>query len=414
MTVGSSCPDCALADTQSRLQKAEPLVFVRLVGKPLITGTRYTVCCLRCHLCEKRFYAPVPAAIKNAPKYDISVATTLAIGRYSLGLPMYRTQQNQTQHAIPMKDATQWDLIKGAYGLVSPVYGALIQESANGHLALFDDTPGRILSNQAQGLATHTTAFISVHEGHKIHLFFTGRNHAGKNAEEILSQRSTETPLLAMMDASPSNIPKLNAELAARFILCFCLVHGRRKFFEVFHFFDKECDFVLQLIGQVYAHEAHCQAKKLSPKERLLYHQTHSQPLMDSLYLWLNNQLLYELCEENGGLGKAVKYLLKHWLKLTTFLRVAGAPLDNSWAEQAIKIAIRHRRNSLFYRTPKGALVGDCFMSLIYTATQNGVNPYDYLNTLQRYPKEVEANPALFLPWNYLDTIKTLSQAKAA
>jgi hypothetical protein len=109
-----------------------------------------------------------------------------------------------------------------------------------------------------------------------------------------------------------------------------------------------------------------------------------------------------------------VKYLLKHWLKLTTFLRVAGAPLDNSWAEQAIKIAIRHRRNSLFYRTPKGALVGDCFMSLIYTATQNGVNPYDYLNTLQRYPKEVEANPALFLPWNYLDTIKTLSQAKAA
>ena len=132
-------------------------------------------------------------------------------------------------------------------------------------------------------MATHTTAFISVHEGHKIHLFFTGRNHAGKNAEEILSQRSTSDPLLAMMDASPSNIPKLDAELAARFILCFCLVHGRRKFFEVFHFFDKECDFVLQLIGQVYAYEAHCQAKKLSPKQRLLYHQTHTDGLSLSL-----------------------------------------------------------------------------------------------------------------------------------
>jgi len=106
--------------------------------------------------------------------------------------------------------------------------------------------------------------------------------------------------------------------------------------------------------------------------------------------------------------------MLRHWLPLTTFLRVAGAPLDSSWAERAIKIAIRHRRNSLFYKTCNGAKVGDCLMSLIYTANQNGINPYDYLNILQLYGPQVKANPAQWLPWNYLQTMADMTQSTAA
>ena len=328
---------------------------------------------------------------------------------------MYRMEQTQAHHGIPMKDATQWDLLKGLHVTVVPVYDELGKQASNGSLMLYDDTPGRILENQAQGLATHTTAFISVYEEHKIHLFFTGRNHAGNNADAILANRTTKEPVIAMMDASPSNIPKkMNAELTARFILCFCLVHGRRKFFELLGAFDKECDFVLDMIGLVYTNDKHCKKVKLSPQERLVYHQTHSQPLMEALRLWLNNQLTYERNEPNSGLGEAVRYMLRHWIPLTTFLRVAGAPLDSSWAERAIKIAIRHRRNSLFYKTPKGAAVGDCLMSLIYTCTRNGVNPYDYLNALQRHGPQVKMNPECWLPWNYLDTIATLSFALAA
>ena len=77
--------------------------------------------------------------------------------------------------------------------------------------------------------------------------------------------------------------------------------------------------------------------------------------------------------------------MLKHWEALTNFLRVAGAPIDNSLCEQAIKVAIRHRRNSLFYKTFKGAKMGDCLMSVIHTAAKNNINIFDYLNTLQRY-----------------------------
>ena len=67
--------------------------------------------------------------------------------------------------------------------------------------------------------------------------------------------------------------------------------------------------------------------------------------------------------EPNSGLGRAISYLLKHWEKLTLFLRVAGAPLDNNICERALKKAILHRKNALFYKTCHGAHVGDIFMS---------------------------------------------------
>lgn len=416
LTIGSACPDCAACNTKGKLGKDNDSLrtIVRLVGSPLITGTRYLAPGLRCDVCLARFQTPIPDVIKNAPKYDVTCATSLAIGRYSLGLPMYRIEHNQAHHEIPMKDATQWDLLRGLEDVASPVHEVLSQWASNGTLMIYDDTPNRILTNQAKGFATHTSAFISVYQEHKIHLFITGRNQAGKNADTILTNRTHEEPVIAMMDASPHNIPKqMNAELTARFILCFCLVHGRRKFFEIFGDFDQQCDFVLDVIGQVFANDAHCKENKLSPKERLLYHQTHSQPLMEALRLWLHNQLNYELSEPNSGLGEAVRYMLRHWKPLTTFLRVADAPLSSSWAERAIKVAIRHRRNSLFYKTSKGAQVGDCLMSLIYTCTQNGINPYDYLNTLQRHGPEVKVNPSRWLPWNYLQAVSE-NQAQAA
>jgi hypothetical protein len=60
--------------------------------------------------------------------------------------------------------------------------------------------------------------------------------------------------------------------------------------------------------------------------------------------------------------------MLKRWDKLTFFLRRAGVPLDNNTCERVLKMAIRHRRNSLFYRSERGAEIGDMFMSLIHTA----------------------------------------------
>jgi hypothetical protein len=74
--------------------------------------------------------------------------------------------------------------------------------------------------------------------------------------------------------------------------------------------------------------------------------------------LVMTEQLAHKLVEPNSGLGKAYDYMLKRWDKLTLFLQRQGAPLDNNICERALKLAIGHRRNSLFYRTQHGASVG--------------------------------------------------------
>jgi hypothetical protein len=112
-------------------------------------------------------------------------------------------------------------------------------------------------------------------------------------------------------------------------------------------------------------------------------------------------------------LGKAISYLLRHWTKLTLFLREPNAPLDNNLVERALKIAILNRKNALFYKTLRGAEVGDLFMSLIHTCELNGANPWDYLTELQRHREALERTPAEW-PWNYRQTLARLANEPAA
>jgi hypothetical protein len=86
--------------------------------------------------------------------------------------------------------------------------------------------------------------------------------------------------------------------------------------------------------------------------------------------------------------------------------------LDNNLCEQALKKAIRDRRNSLFYKTRHGAHVGDVFMSLIHTCELCGANPFDYLTELDRYTGEAGVNPQDWMPWNYREMLEGMGHAQ--
>ncbi|HRR85414.1 MAG TPA: transposase [Phycisphaerae bacterium] len=152
--------------------------------------------------------------------------------------------------------------------------------------------------------------------------------------------------------------------------------------------------------------DAIAREQNLSPEQRLAFHQAESGPIMEQLRAWCIRQFDERLVEPNSALGQAISYLLKHWEKLTLFLRQPGAPLDNNIVERALKRAILHRKNALFYRTLNGARVGDLFMSLIHTCQLNDVDPFDYLTELQRHAEDLAAQPENWMPWNYRKTIQ--------
>jgi transposase len=424
LKAGDACPDCAVSHTVGKLYPTtEPGVLIRLKGQPFIVGTCYHIEKLRCLVCGALYAAPIPKEIAQQPKYDVTCRTNIAMGRYYMGLPFKRMELWQSLQQIPVADATQWDQMRIMYPPIKAIRDGLEEFAAHGQAAFYDDTPNKILGQSGlvrEGKALrkgiYTTAVVSQIEQQVVYLFYTSQRYAGENIEALLQKRTDDcSTLITMSDASANNLPKsVPEDLLARWILCFCLVHGRRKFYEIFNFFESECDYVLKQIGEVYHYEKICREKGFSAEKRLAYHQLHSGPVMEGLRIWLNNQLLYGVIEPNSGFGEAATYLLRHWEALTQFLRHAGAPLDNSICEQAIKIIIRHRKNSLFYKSPFGAEVGDAMMSVIHTAARNGANVVDYLNMLQRYADEVIASPEEWLPWTYQSTLKSRTWREAA
>ena len=233
---------------------------------------------------------------------------------------------------------------------------------------------------------------------HTAILYYSSRRHAGENLQGLLDKREAglEKPL-AMSDALSSNEVADESAL----IRCHCLAHGRRKFSDLEEVFPHECQVVLEVISQVFDHDEQARKEQLSPEARLAYHQAQSQPLMDELKGWLDTQIDDHLVEPNSSLGKAIGYMQNHWETLTRFLSVPGAPLDNNLAERALKLFIRQRKNSLFYKSTHSAYIASVLTSLIATCLYAGVNAVEYLVALQEHRREVFADPAAWLPWAY-------------
>ena len=140
---------------------------------------------------------------------------------------------------------------------------------------------------------------------------------------------------------------------------------GEKMYSLLAEHFPRQCHHVLESLSVIYRNDAIARKRNLSPQARLEFHQTDSGPTMAELHAWLARQFEDRLVESKSSLGSGVSYMLKHWEKLTLFLRVPGAPLDNNLCERALKKAILHRKNALFFKTTNGTRVGDVFMSLI-------------------------------------------------
>ena len=333
--MGERCPACG----RGQLYRLPPGVEMRLDGNALLSAVRYELEKLRCSACGQIFTASVPAAA-GTEKYTARARAVLALARYYLGVPWYRLEGFQTLVGVPVPDATQWDQTELVGDCTHPVFKCLEKLAAQGEVIFQDDTPGRVLAliaeNQKAAVQAHaqgkakadertgvqTTALIVQVGERRICLYYTGRRHAGEHLEALLTQREPgRGKPLVMSDALTSN----NAEEKG-LIRCHCLAHGRRKFSELAEDFPAESAVVVDALKLGYDHDEQAREQQLSAQERLVYHQTYSEPILTTLKTWLEQQTEERLVEPNSSLGKAISYLVDHWPTLTRFLQEPGAP----------------------------------------------------------------------------------------
>jgi transposase len=413
LTAGDACPACG----QGTVYEKAPGVLVRIIGRPPLGATIYELQKLRCHLCGEVFTAPAPVEAGER-KYDATAGSMIGLLKYGSGLPFNRLDGLQGDLEVPLPASTQWDIVQAAAVSLAPAFDELIRQAAQGDVLHNDDTTIKILelmgergrqmaladavedgddADRRKGL--YTSGVVALRDGHRVALFFSGRRHAGENLAQVLAHRAEQLPPpIQMCDALSRNLP---GELQT--ILAHCLAHARRRFVDVYDRFPEPSRHLLESLAVVYCNDAEARERRLSPEARLQLHQEASGPTMQELHDWLTRQRDEKRAEPNSALGGAIGYMLKHWDRLTLFLRQAGAPLDNNLCERALKKAILHRKNALFYKTRNGARVGDLFMSLIYTCPLNQANPFDYLTQLQRHADALAASPQSWMPWNYRD-----------
>ena len=414
LCAGALCPKCL----KGKLRALMPACLIRITAQPMIDALRYELERLRCALCGVVFTARAPTQAAQG-KYDCSVGLMLAINRYGMGVPMYRTAKWQEHFGVPIAASTQWELIESSVQAPQAVYEALKVHAASGHRIHSDDTTMRIqeLARQREQAdagdndgkdkrtGCFTTGIVAQVAGHQVALFLTGARHAGENLDEVLKHRPEhlERPL-HMSDGLSRNESK-----EFQTILCNCLAHARRNFVDITENFPEECQYIIQSLGKIYHHDAQAKERGLGDLDRLAFHHEHSQPVMEELKKWMDERMDQKKVEPNSGLGQAIEYMRKRWDRLTRFLSVPGAPLDNNIVERALKTAILHRKNSMSFKTLRGAKVGDVFMSLIHTCALNGINPFDYLMALHRNAESARAAPSEWFPWNFQHALAALN-----
>jgi transposase len=410
LKAGDICPHAQCGGHLYNLN--DPKVFIQFTGQPLISAANYEQEVLRCAKCQDRFVAPLPEGIREE-RYDPSCDATIALMKYGAGLPWYRQARLLEGGGIPLSESVLWERSEAVADAGLPIFLLMERLSSDGEVFYADDTTVTILEwekekkylseNDRKG--SYTTGIVVEIGERKISLYASGYKHAGENVDGLLAKRSAGLAVpIQMSDGLSANWKGEEERIRAE-----CLVHARRKFYEIKEYCPEQCKVALEAIGRVYQIEA--ETKGMSPEERLAHHQTRSGPVMEGLKEWIERQFAEREVEPNSVLGEAMKYFLRHYPGLVTFLRVRGAPLDNNTAERALKRFVLFRKNSLFFKNDHGAAVGNIIMSLIESCRINGVDPWGYLVSLRRNRAAVRKNPGMFLPWNYA---KSAAQARAA
>lgn len=354
-----------------------------------------------CRNCEKN-EAETPIITAAAPKALItkslvspSLMAHIMNQKFTNAVPLYRQEQELKRMNVSLSRQTlaNW-VIKGS-SLLEPLYNKMHEILLQKEVLHADETTLEVLCEPDRPAQTTSYMWLYRTSGcdDPIVLYDYQEGRSGSFAEKFLQgfHGYLHTDGWGGYHRLEPNIT-----------LCGCWAHARRKFDEALSILPQKdrtstAGIGLSYINKLFALEQSCENKSFN--DRYEVRQKQSKPVIEAFFSWANEEY-GKITLPKSTLGTALKYALNQKKYLTAFLDDGRIELSNNCAERAIKPFVIGRKNWLFCNTPSGAKSSAIIYSLIETAKENGLKPYEYLNFLFEKVQQSEAgNWEKLLPW---------------
>ena len=398
-----SCPCC---NERMHVMSTEVRRELKLIPQKLyvLNHVHYKYSCRPCEQNEVttpvvKIQSPNPVLPKSFVSAELMAQ--IMCNKYVLGLPLYRQEKEFERAGLVLSRQTManW-MVAGAQTWLHLIYDRLHQRLSEQTILHADETRIQVLHEPGRKAESNSTMW----------LYRSGREEANPIVlYDYQISRGQEHPKWFLqafrgylhVDGYPGYHDLKSVQLVG------CWAHARRKFDEAVFSQPDELKHLpsiaregLQFCNQLFTIERSCKDK--TAEERHATRQAKSKPLLEGFLSWLQQQEAKTL--PKSALGKAITYCLNQWKKLNTFLEDGRLEIDNNRGERSIKPFVIGRKNWLFSNTPKGANSSAIIYSIIETAKENGLIPYEYLRYLfeQMPNQKIDDQTTLdqMLPWS--------------
>jgi len=356
-----------------------------------------------CRNCEKNEIS-VPIVTAPAPKALIakSLASPSAIAyimsqKFVESLPLYRQEKHFERLGIelPRTMLSNW-MIKGGE-LLEPIYDRMREALLERDVLHADETPLQVLHEPGRSAQSKSYMW----------LYRSGRYGPPIICYEYQSTRDGDHPKRFLCDFAgylhTDGFPGYNKVTDVTLVGCWA--HARRHFVDALILVPKEsrkdpnhlCNIAISKIRRLFAIERDlCDG---SPEDHLAARNERSRPIVEDFKIWLDKES--KLALPKSKVGEAITYCRNQWPKLIRFLDEGRLEIDNNRAERSVKSFVIGRKNWLFANTVCGAKVSAIIYSIVETAKENDLNPFDYLKyTLGRIKNIDPSAIDSLLPWS--------------
>jgi transposase len=393
------CPNCGGPLHEMSTEVRQELKVIPAQVK-VVRHVRHVYACRRC----EREGTSTPVITAPAPKPVIpgSLASPSAVAhvmnaKYVDGLPLYRQEQQWSRLGVELSRQTManW-VVYAADKWLEPLYGRLRRELLSRGILHADETTVQVLHEDGREAESKSCMW----------LYRTGRDGPPIVLFDYKTSRSETHPKKFLagfkgylhVDGYPGydRVPDVT--------LVGCWAHARRKFDEALKVLpaDKRASPSVAMEGLTFCNRLFDIERELAdatPEERYKVRLEKSVPVLNAFSTWLESQSPRVL--PKSLLGQAIRYCQSQWGKLRNFLLDGRLEIHNNRSERSIKPFVIGRKGWLFCNTPRGARASAVVYSIVETAKENGLIPFEYLRYLfEKLPNLGDGDLDELLPWS--------------